>query len=195
MVQTHALWWLLNYKDTRWEKYGLNAELKSRGLYDPAAVTISPSLVPVQDPSKQLKVEEVLALKGDAQRGSNVGQTCYLCHRVGDRGVDYGPSLTGFASRQTTEVIINSIVNPSSDISHGYGGTELMLKDETVIHGLLLSVADPLIIESMAGLRQFVPTDRVESRKNLGRSLMLSADQLGLSAQDVADVVAWLKTQ
>jgi hypothetical protein len=29
---------------------------------------------------------------------------------------------------------------------------------------------------------------------SLGRSLMLSADQLGLAAQDVADIVAYLKT-
>jgi putative heme-binding domain-containing protein len=134
-------------------------------------------------------------LKGDVQRGSNVAQTCYLCHRIGDKGVDYAPALTGFASRQTTDVVINSIVNPSADIAHGYSGTEVVLKDKTVIHGLLLSAGDPLIIESMAGLRQLVPADRVESRKQLGRSLMLSADQLGLSAQDVADLVAWLKTQ
>jgi hypothetical protein len=35
----------------------------------------------------------------------------------------------------------------------------------------------------------------VGSRTPLGRSLMLSAEQLGLSAQDVADIVAYLKTQ
>ena len=29
----------------------------------------------------------------------------------------------------------------------------------------------------------------------MNRSLMLSAEQLGLSAQDVADIVAYLKTQ
>lgn len=195
MVQSHALWWLLNYKDTRWKEHGLNAELKSRGLYDPATVTISPSLVPAPEPSKLPSVEAIAALKGDVQRGSNVGQTCYLCHRVGDKGVEYAPSLTGWASRQTTDVVINAIVNPSADIAHGYSGTEITLKDKIVIHGLLLSAGDPLIVESMAGLRQLIPNDRVESRKQLGRSLMLSADQLGLSAQDVADVVAWLKTQ
>jgi len=31
-------------------------------------------------------------------------------------------------------------------------------------------------------------------RKDLDRSLMLNADQLGMSAQDVADVVEWMKT-
>jgi putative heme-binding domain-containing protein len=195
LVQSHAMWWILNYKDTRWKDQGLNAELKSRGLYDPATVTVSASIVPPEEPTKLPSVAEIAALKGDAQRGSNVAQTCYLCHRIGDKGVDYAPALTGFANRQTADVVINSIVNPSTDIAHGYSGTEIVLKDKTVIHGLLLSSGDPLIIESMGSLRQLIPADRVESQKQLGRSLMLSAEQLGLSAQDVADVVAWLKTQ
>ena len=195
MVQSHALWWILNYKDTRWKEHGLNAELKSRGLFDPATVTVAASIVPPQEETKLPSVAEIAAMKGDIERGSYVAQTCYLCHRIGDKGVDYAPALTGFANRQTTEVVINSIVNPSSDIAHGYSGTEIVLKDKTVIHGLQLSEGDPLIVESMGSLRQLIPADRVESKKQLGRSLMLSAEQLGLSAQDVADVVAWLKTQ
>ena len=194
-VQSHAMWWLLNYKDSRWKEFGLNAALKSRGLYDPETVTISSSLVPVQEPTKLPPVAQIAALKGDATRGGNIGQSCYLCHRIGDKGVDYAPALTGFASRQTTEVVIDSIVNPSNDIAHGYDGTEIVLKDRTTIHGLVLSEGNPLIVESMGALTQLVPADRVESKKRLGRSLMLSAEQLGLSAQDVADVVAWLKTQ
>ena len=35
----------------------------------------------------------------------------------------------------------------------------------------------------------------VRNRQPLGRSLMLSAEQLGLQPQDVADIVAYLKTQ
>ena len=44
--------------------------------------------------------------------------------------------------------------------------------------------------------RSLVPAARIKGspRKPLGRSLMLSAEQLGLSAQDVADIVAYLKT-
>jgi putative membrane-bound dehydrogenase-like protein len=195
MVQSHALWWILNYKDSRWNEFNVNAELKSRGLYDPDTVSISASIVPVQEPTKLPSVAEIAALKGDVQRGATVGQACYLCHRIGDKGVDYAPALTGFASRQTTEVVINSIVNPSADISQGYGGSEILLKDKTVIDGLLLSSGDPLVVQSMGALTQLVPASRVKSTKPLYRSLMLSAEQLGLKAQDVADVVAWLKTQ
>ena len=91
--------------------------------------------------------------------------------------------------------MIEAIRDPSADIAHGYDGTELVLKDGTVVDGLLQSQGDVLVMQSTGGVRQFIPRGRVRSRRPLVRSLMLSADQLGLSAQALADVVAYLKTQ
>lgn len=194
MVQKHAFWWLLNYKDTRWAAYGVDAELKTRGLYDPAKVEISESIVPPPPESKLPPVAEIAALKGDAKRGAALVAACYLCHRIGDQGADYGPNLTAFGRMQTAEVLIAAIVNPSDDISHGYDGTEITLKDGRKIDGLLLSSGDPLVVQSMGGLTQLIPADRVKRTGRFDRSLMMSADQLGLDAQAVADLVAYLKT-
>jgi hypothetical protein len=46
--QNPALWWLINYKDSRWAGAGIDAELKRRGLYDPDAVTINEVTVPMR---------------------------------------------------------------------------------------------------------------------------------------------------
>ncbi len=194
-VQTAALWWTLNYKDSRWAAHGLNAELKSRGLYDPAKVIITASVIEPQPPTKLPSVAQLALLKGDATRGAGLSASCLMCHRIGDQGAEYAPNLTGFASRQTTEVVINSIVNPSSDIAHGYEGTEFLLKDGTIIHGLALTSGDPAVVQTMGGATQMIPAEKIKSRKRLTRSLMMSAEQLGLGAQDVADVVAYLKTK
>jgi putative membrane-bound dehydrogenase-like protein len=193
LVQKQALWWLLNYKDTRWAGHGIDAELKSRGLYDPATVVVTESLVPVPEPSQLPPAAEIAALPGDATRGAARVVSCYLCHRVGDQGVDYGPNLTSFAKFQTAEVVIGAIVNPSGDIAHGYDGTTVTLKDGKVVQGMLVSESDPLVIVSMGGVTQLIPADRVEKKQRMNRSLMLNADQLGLDAQGVADVVAYLR--
>ena len=58
---------------------------------------------------------------------------------------------------------------------------------------MLLSGGNPLIVQSTGGATQMIPASLVKDRKRLGRSLMLSADQLGLTAQQVADVVAYLR--
>eukprot|EP01012_Entosiphon_sulcatum_P056780 TRINITY_DN80486_c0_g1_i1.p3 TRINITY_DN80486_c0_g1~~TRINITY_DN80486_c0_g1_i1.p3 ORF type:complete len:120 (-),score=21.55 TRINITY_DN80486_c0_g1_i1:31-390(-) len=118
-----------------------------------------------------------------------------LCHRIGDQGIEYAPNLTGFASRQTAATVIGAIIDPSADISHGYEGTEVTLKDGTVIHGLLQSSGNPVIVQSTGGLTQLIPSAKIKSRNRLNRSLMLSADQLGLDAQALADIAAFLKTQ
>jgi putative heme-binding domain-containing protein len=90
-------------------------------------------------------------------------------------------------------VVINGIVNPSADIAHGYDGTEVTLTDGRKIHGMVLSSGNPLIVQSTGGVTQMIPAALVKERKRLGRSLMLSAEQLGLSAQQVADIVAYLR--
>jgi putative heme-binding domain-containing protein len=46
----------------------------------------------------------------------------------------------------------------------------------------------------MGGLNQTVAKGRIKEIGKMKQSLMLSATQLGMSAQDVADVVAYLKT-
>ena len=195
LVQKQSLWWLLNYRNTRWAGLGLDAELKTRGLYDPATVVITESVVPVPPPSKLPSVAEMVSLKGDPARGASLVTACFLCHRLGDQGVDYAPNLTAFAKMQTTEVLVTAIVDPSADISHGYEGTEITLKDGRIIDGLLLSSGDPLVMQSMGGVIQLIPADQVKKRGRFGRSLMMGADQLGLDAQAVADVVAYLKSR
>ncbi len=196
MTKAHAMWWLMNYKEINWKDAGIDAALKDRGLYDPATVSISPSIVPEPEPSKLPSVAEIAKLKGDATKGAAKSQACLLCHRIGDAGNDYGPALNGFARAQTTEVVITAIVDPSAEISHGFDGVQINLRDGGQIHGILMSGGDPLVVQSMGGLTQMIPQNKIRggSRQQLGRSLMLSADQLGLSAQDVADVVAYLKT-
>ena len=186
----------MNYKNSRWPDAGIDAALKDRGLFDPATVSITPSLVP-EPPveSKFPAVAEIAKLKGDATKGANSVQSCFLCHNLNGKGQDYGPALSGFAQAQTLEVVINAIVHPSAEISHGFDGKQVNLRDGGQIHGIVLSAGDPLIVQSTGGLTQMVPAAKVRNSQPLGRSLMLSAEQLGLSPQDVADVVAYLKTQ
>ena len=194
MVKAHAIWWLLNYKDIRWPDAGIDAALKERGLYDPATVSLSPSIVPEPAASTFPPVADIAKLKGNAKNGADKAQACQLCHNFGGKGNDYGPALGGFAKAQTAEVVINAIVNPSAEIAHGFEGMHVNLKEGGAIDGIVLSSGDPLIIQSMGGLTQMVPGAKIRNRQPLGRSLMLSAEQLGLKPQDVADIVAYLKT-
>jgi putative membrane-bound dehydrogenase-like protein len=192
--QNQALWWLINYKDSRWAGQGVDAELKRRGIFDPDAVAINEVTVPSPPEKSALPaVADIAKLRGDPKRGATAAGACLMCHRVKGQGADYGPALDGFSSRQTRDVVITAIVNPSNDIAHGFEGSEITLTDGRKIHGMVLSGGNPLIVQSTGGVTQLIPAAQVKERKRLGRSLMLSADQLGLTAQQVADIAAYLR--
>jgi putative heme-binding domain-containing protein len=135
-----------------------------------------------------------LDLKGDAVKGKLAAGRCIMCHQIDGAGPDYGPALKGFASRQPPEVIARAIVDPSADIAHGFEGTAIHLKDGKWIDGQVVADGDPVVIRSTGGMTQKVPKSQISGRNAMDRSLMLGADQLGLTAQDVADIIAWMKT-
>ena len=49
------------------------------------------------------------------------------------------------------------------------------------------------MIKSTGAQIQTVPRARIESVKPLGKSLMFQPSQLGLTAESIADIVAYLK--
>lgn len=191
-VRDTALWWLLNRKDNVWKEHGLSAALKEKGIYDPNKVMLSAVNLP-DPPPAAFTVAEALKLTGDAARGAAVSQRCYMCHQIGGNGAEFGPELTSWGRTQGTEVILRSVIDPGADIAHGFEGMRIETTDGLVIDGLVLTDADPVVIRSMGGLTQTVPKAKIKSKVSLGRSLMMSATQLGLTAQECADLAAFLR--
>lgn len=191
---THAdaMWWLIKRSTEDWSQYGIADELKKRGIFDPDAIQLVSVETPPAIPSA-ITVEEVLKLKGDVARGAALTARCVMCHQLNEQGVEYGPNLQGWGLSQPTDIIAQAIIEPSKDIAHGFDGTEIVTKDGLKIHGMVLSEGDILIVRSLGGQTQFVPRKRIASRKKMDRSLMMSATMLGMTAQDVADLVAYLR--
>jgi putative heme-binding domain-containing protein len=191
-----ATWWLLNRMSNSWAAHNLAPALKAAGIYDPEtivlqAVTVPPA--PADLPS--LDVASIAGLTGNAARGRDTASRCLMCHIVGGAGAELGPALDGWGRGKSPEVIATAIVNPNADIAQGFGGTELRTKDGLTIQGLLIKQGNPLMIRSMGGVTQIVPEERVAGRRNMGTSLMMSAAQLGLTAQDVADLIAYMRSE
>jgi putative heme-binding domain-containing protein len=102
--------------------------------------------------------------------------------------------LQGWIANQGEENFLRLVINPSEQISQGYNGSTVRLKDGGEVQGLVLSAKNPVIVQSQGGLVQMIPAGKVEKVEDLKHSLMLSADQSGLNAQDLADLTAYLKT-
>jgi putative heme-binding domain-containing protein len=193
-VGAEAARWLIHLGATRWNTFGIGELLKTEGIYDPDKVEITEVVVPdIGGKSTLPSVAEILALNGDAERGKLAAARCIMCHRIDDQGVNFGPSLQGWIANQGEEMFVKSVVTPSGQIALGYSGSTVRLKDGSRIDGLVLSPKDPVIVQSQGGLVQIIPVAKVATVEPLEKSLMPSADQLGMTAQEIADLCAYLK--
>ncbi len=190
---SEAKGWALMRMTGTWSAFDIRTELKNAGVYDAKKVVVNAMQV-ADEPTATFTEQDVLAKNGDPVKGAALAQRCIMCHQINGNGPAYGPELRGFASRQSREAVVRAIVNPSADIALGFEGTSVKLKAGGRIDGRLLSNNDPLVIASMGGVTQLVPRDRVSGQTKMTRSLMMSGQLLGLNAQEVADVVAWLAT-
>jgi putative heme-binding domain-containing protein len=189
-----ATWWLLNRMSSSWTSHNLRPALKARGIYDPDAIVLRESTIPKPPPNlPELSIEAIAKLRGDAAKGKETVARCQMCHSVGGVGAELGPTLDGWGRGKSVEVIATALVKPSEEIAHGYDGTELRTNDGLTIEGVLIKQGDPVMIRNMGGGTQIIPAARVASRRRVPTSLMMSAAQLGLTEQDVADLAAFLR--
>lgn len=184
--------WALMRMTGLWSAFDIRTELKNANVYDAKKVIVNAIEVP-EAPAGTFTEQDVLAKTGDAAKGAALAQSCTMCHQLNGNGPAYGPELKGWASRQSREALVRAIVNPSADIALGYEGVTLKLKAGGKIDGRLLSNNDPIVITSTGGATQLVPKDRVVGgNTKMTHSLMMSGEQLGLKAQDIADIAAYL---
>jgi putative membrane-bound dehydrogenase-like protein len=175
-----------------WNAYKAKDQLAGK----PAGpVTYTDMLAPVQfAPEAKLPgASSILALKGDPAEGKKMAARCYMCHKIGSVGVEFGPALAGWGRGQTREVILKSILEPSAELSHGFEGTELTVKGDKRIQGFIQAEGDPVVIRAFGGLDVVVSKADIQSRKKMKTSLMPPANRLGLTAQQLRDVVEYLK--
>jgi putative membrane-bound dehydrogenase-like protein len=189
-----ATWWMLNRMSNTWANHNLAAALKVTGIYDPEAIKLAEIVVPKAAANAvEPTLEEVMALTGDAARGKTAAARCQMCHAIGGVGAELGPALDGWGRGKSAEVIANAILKPSADIASGYDGTEFRTTDGLTIQGLLVKQGDPMMMRSQGGVTQIIPANRVAQRRRMMESLMMSPAAMGLTARDVADLIAFLR--
>lgn len=67
------------------------------------------------------------------------------------------PELAGWVKDHGIEAFFDAVRNPSAGIAHGYEWTQVTLKDGGQIDGIARSSGDPMMIDSMGGVSQFIP--------------------------------------
>ena len=145
-------------------------------------------------------VSELLALAGDAHAGRSTFFTeraqCSRCHAVvrggHRRGGDVGPELTAVREKLGRSELLDAILDPSVAITHGFD--TWLVEDERgrLYSGFLLADGETVVLKDTDGKRHVLARDEVAGRWKQSLSTMPEGVALGLSPQEIADLLAFL---
>ena len=142
-------------------------------------------------------VSVLRTLPADPSRGRRVfldeRAQCARCHTFRGRGGAIGPDLTAIREKLDVDGLLDAILNPSAGIAHGYD-TWLIETTSGVLHsGFILADGEDLILKDTQGKRHVIPVEDVEARYEQKLSTMPAGVALGLDAQELVDLVAFLR--
>src|SRR5690606_1794479 len=95
---------------------------------------------------------KLLAQEGNVEKGILVADNyCVACHKIGDKGIDFGPGLSEIGDKLSKEGLINSIINPSEGMGFGYETQLVKLKDGKEIRCIVNSKTEIDLIVKLVG--------------------------------------------
>jgi|TARA_B110000014_G_C20123398_1_gene596570 putative heme-binding domain-containing protein len=141
-------------------------------------------------------VNELVALRGDSKKGEIVYlRSCFTCHKVGEKGIDFGPALSEIGDKLAREAMYVSIMSPNQAISFGYEGFTVKTKTGNTLIGYVVSDGDNELAMKVPG-GAVISTDKskVESRVPLAVSLMPSGLVSTMTKDELVNLVEYLMT-
>jgi putative heme-binding domain-containing protein len=145
-----------------------------------------------------IKPEQILSLKGNAERGRDLflksaGLQCVNCHRVNGTGSTLGPDLSQIGKKATRGQILESLLEPSKQIEPAYVAYLLETTDGKFTTGLLASKTDKEVVLKVVGDKEVrVPAAKVERLAPQPKSLMPELLLRDLTADQAADLLEFL---
>lgn len=171
-------------------EFGSNP-VKQRSIDDLKALLIGNA----SGPSSEVDVERSIEAGRRAFfRGNGAG--CFKCHTIGGRGGQVGPDLTVIARTMDRKKLVESILEPSREISPQYTTWTIETKSGKSLSGLLLGeeVNGDLRLGNNQGEIFFVPFADIETRVPSKVSIMPEKLHETMSVTELSDLVSFLET-
>ena len=137
---------------------------------------------------------------GDIRRGQGIflsaRAACSTCHSIGYQGGHVGPDLTRLGKVRTDADFLESIVFPSRTFVRSYEPVMILAKDGETYTGIIKNeTSDSVQIVSGPNAEQRIPRSNIAEMRPGQLSIMPAGLDQQLSKQELADLVAFLKSQ
>jgi putative membrane-bound dehydrogenase-like protein len=142
------------------------------------------------------RFKPALGLPGERGRGQVLfDRLCVACHRLGERGGDVGPNLAGVQHRGAEDLLVN-ILDPNREVAPEFAQYEVELRDGRAVSGAIAAdTAAGITLRKADGATENIARAEVARVTGSGLSLMPEGLEAGLTAQDLADLIVYLRDQ
>jgi putative heme-binding domain-containing protein len=139
--------------------------------------------------------DDALELDGDAKRGREVFvKTCAQCHRADGAGYAVGPDLVSVRNKSPEDLVV-AILDPNREWQPNFTSYNVLTTDGQVFSGLVVAeTATSLTLRQPEAKETTVLRANVELMKSGGKSLMPEGVEKEVTRQQLADVIAFVKT-
>jgi len=165
-----------------------NAEIRSH------AMAVLESARPTARAAVVEQYKEAVLLKGDAGRGGVLfGKLCASCHALGGQGNVVGPDLTALTDKSAAAMLI-AILDPNAAVESKYTYYIVDTKDGRNLTGIITeeTSASVRVLQANAVTESIRRVD-IKEMKSSKLSMMPEGLEMGLSTQDLADLIRFIQ--
>jgi putative heme-binding domain-containing protein len=136
-----------------------------------------------------------LELTGATAHGKEVfAKLCSTCHQLDGVGNQVGPDLKSVAEHAPEKILVN-ILDPNADIQPGYNAYNCALANGEELYGLISAeTAASVVFKFADGTTRDINRKEINALRSSNLSLMPEGLEQGLSRQDLADLIAYIKS-
>lgn len=138
---------------------------------------------------------ETLTLKGDAMKGLAVfTKNCSACHKLGEVGNIVGPDLASIGDKSPQGLLI-AILDPNRAVEARYVNYSAITRAGLTITGILASeTGNSITLLGQDGKAQVILRKDLDELTSTGKSLMPEGLEKEIKPQDMADVIAFVRS-
>ena len=139
--------------------------------------------------------QDALSLDGDADLGFDVfKKRCSICHQVGDLGHKVAPDLASVKNKSATDLLI-AILDPNREAQPNFNTYTAETKEGRIFSGIIAAEdANSITLRRAEAKQDVVLRSNIEEMTSNGISLMPEGLEKEISRQDLANVIAFVKT-
>jgi putative heme-binding domain-containing protein len=158
------------------------------------AVAVLAKFAPPERSSVIGRYQPALQLTGDVDRGRSVfAKNCQTCHQHQGQGKRVGPDLSGVLGRAPDQ-LLSDILDPNKNVEPDFIVLAAATRRGQVYSGLLAEESATTVkLRRAEGVEDTLLRSEIDELRSTGQSLMPEGLEQSINAQEMADLIAFLR--